>query len=300
MSTGISYADETWNPIKGCKPVSEGCLNCYAAAFASRELCPSHMGLTTRSVVDGPQWNGNVCTMLGTPTMTQPLRWKKPRTVLVPSMGDLFYHPEGIPDGELVSGTFDIMKRAKDHTFLFLTKRLAGYGHAYLLRRPVLPNVLIGVTVENQRRAYERLPLLAELAAAGWRTWVSVEPLLGRINMRVVPANCDLGDDDYFCALTGAGYDPQAAEWGGKYSSPAGTYGSVEFVAVGGESGPGARFCDINWIGSVISQCAQASTKLHVKQLGTNSNWPKGWKLKSRTRGNPDEWADYMKWRDMP
>jgi protein gp37 len=271
MSTGISYCDETWNPCCGCSPISEGCQNCWAATFAARELCDQHKGLTHMDATGHRRWNGRVNTVSS--ALDKPFGWKTPKVILTPSMSD--YFQDAVP-APLVSAAFRVMEDTPQHTYLFLTKRLDGwdgYAWKWLLRQKPLPNVLIGVTVENQRRADERLPLLAKLAAVGWRTWISVEPMISDINLRQIPLDA-----------------PHLQ----------GERGNIEFVAVGGETGPGARFCDINWIGSVIQQCRAAGTKVHLKQLGANRNWPKGWKLRSRTGADPDEWADYMKQRDMP
>jgi protein gp37 len=168
--------------------------------------------------------------------LEKPLR--KPRRVLVPSMGDLF--ADGVPWAYLagVVGSMALSERA---TFLVLTKRIERAAR-FVSGYDALPNVLIGCTVENQRRADERLPVLAEIAAMGWRTWASMEPLLGRIG------------------------------WAYRRDS------EPEFVAVGAETGPGARPCDDEWILSVVQQCAEANVRCHVKQLDSRGGAPgDGW-----------------------
>jgi protein gp37 len=262
MPTGITYCDKTWNPVVGCRPVSEGCANCFAAAFASRELCDMHKGLT-----DGPRWRGDRINY-SEAALARPLRWTKPRIVLAPSMGDFFFDPGAesddrvCPDNRLLYNYFRVMELADKHTFLVLTKR-AVRAFEFLIERDPIPNVVIGFTVENQRRADERLPLLAELAALGWRTWVSFEPLLGWVNC--------IGN-----MIRG-----------------------FEFAAVGGEAGPGSRPCSINWIRSVMVQCRKLGSRVHFKQLGSNSDWPRGWKLKSRKGGNLDEIPHDLRVREM-
>jgi protein gp37 len=270
MPTGITYCDETWNPVVGCKPVSEGCMNCFAATFASRELCKQHVGLTHMDATGRRRWNGSISDMRHTPTMTKPLRWRKPRIVLAPSMGDFFYSPSGNLYWPRVAHAFDIMRQASTHTFLVLTKRLE-VALPYLLYRESLPNVVIGCTVENQRRADERLPLLAEIAAAGWRTWVSVEPLLGPVDL----------SHQWCMRCHGHTFDPedqkdcQHCGEGVLLRHPRMPF---EFVAVGAETGSGARPCETDWIRSVVEQCAYAGARCHVKQLAKLEPW------------NPDDW----------
>ncbi|MFH1568500.1 MAG: DUF5131 family protein, partial [Gemmatimonadota bacterium] len=273
MATKIPYCDEAWNPVVGCSPVSPGCDHCYAARVASRGLTERHRGLAT-----GGRWTGEV--RLVPEVLDVPLQWRKPRRVLVPSMGDLF-HPS--VSHEYRACVFGVMVSSA-HTFLVLTKRAEAMlcrteasaslhfcrppvdlrpphartrlrgGVAHLEWMPVgsrallpdavpPPNILLGVTVENQAAAERRLPILHELAMAGWRTWISVEPLLGPVDLR-------LG------------------------------IGSASWVAVGGETGPGARRCHTSWIRSVVDQCAEVFVPVFVKQIGTNSAY----------RGGVDTW----------
>jgi protein gp37 len=246
MTTGISYVDETFNPVQGCTPVSPGCDNCYAKAIAHR----FKWGLTDE---DG-EWTGDV--RLVPEALEKPLRWRKPRTVLVPSMGDLFH--ERVPHSAIL-GAFSTMAEAHRHTFLVPTKRpdrmlrccrgedfFALDTHGLTWTGAPARNVLLGCTVEDQRRADERLPVLAEIAAMGWRTWVSVEPLLGPV---------DLGT---CCKLCGREYEDGLVC---NHSPP------PEFVAVGGETGAGARPCDMRWIDSIVRQSQRFYARCHVKQL---------------------------------
>ena len=115
MSTGINWTDETWNPLVGCKAVSLGCDNCYAAREASGRLSghPLYAGLATDGVFGGE-------VRLIPERLDQPLRWKRPRKIFVNSMSDLF-HPD-VPD-EFVAEVFAVMALAARHTFQVLTKR---------------------------------------------------------------------------------------------------------------------------------------------------------------------------------
>jgi protein gp37 len=230
MPTKIPYVDETWNPVVGCSPVSAGCDN--AARVASRGLTERHRGLAREGY-----WFGRV--RLVPEVLDTPQRWRKPRRVLVPSMGDLFH--SDVP-GEYRTAVFDTMQRAQDHTFLVLTKRmttlrrwLAGNGSTQS------PNIWLGVSVECQDTADDRLPSLRRLSGFCWRTWVSVEPLLGPVDLR-------------FDQLMLGSYLP--------------------WIVVGGETGPGARRCDEGWIRSVVDQCRVTHVPCFVKQIGSNSDYP--------------------------
>lgn len=240
MPTGISYVDETWNPVQGCSPVSPGCLSCYAQGIAHR----FKWGLTD----DRGKWTGEV--KLIESALDKPKSWRKPRRVLVPSMGDLF--AEAVPD-EFVARVFAKMANVKRHTFLLLTKRperlLAWLPN--VITGPI-PNIVLGCTVEDQERAEERLTVLTKIWGGGWRTWISAEPLLSRIG--IAPF--------------------RKSGWQGP---------ALEFVAVGGETGPGARPCKTDWIRSVVGQCQAHDVRCHVKQLGKGAAF------------NPEDWP-----RDLP
>ncbi len=116
QKTGIEWTESTWNPIRGCSRVSEGCRNCYAETVANRFKGPGepYEGL----IAKGGQWNGKV--KLVEHKMDEPLRWAKPRMIFVNSMSDLF-HPD-VPD-RVIADVFRVMAQAKHHTFQILTKR---------------------------------------------------------------------------------------------------------------------------------------------------------------------------------
>lgn len=278
--TGIAWTDATWNPTRGCSRVSPGCVHCYAETTARRFAGP---GQPYEGTIDANgRWSGVIRTVPS--VYDQPMRWRRPRRVFVNSMSDLFH--SGLPREELdriVGSMADL--RARHHTFQVLTKRPA-LMHEYLsdpsiaerIRalvygrppawpardvRPVVPDVLPhvwwGVTVENQKAADDRIGVLRDTPAA--LRFLSVEPLLERV---------DLGD------LTGIGW-----------------------VIVGGESGPGARTCAIDWIRSVVGQCRRAGVPVFVKQLGSRS---RGWGpvLVDRKGGDPAEWPEDLRVQEFP
>lgn len=180
--TAIEWTDASWNPIRArsietgkvgwfCTHKSPGCIGCYAEAFNAR--------LGT-GVDFKPQLRGQVEIFLDWKMLTRPTRWTRPRLIFPCSMTDLF--GEFVTD-EMIDRVFDIMEATPRHTYQVVTKRperMALYI-ARCLRAP-LPNVWLGCSVEDQRRADERRPAMAAIADFGWTTWVSYEPALGGVD----------------------------------------------------------------------------------------------------------------------
>lgn len=261
--TGIEWTDATWNPLRGCRRVSEGCRNCYAERVAARFSGPGqpYEGLA-KMTASGPRWTGAI--RLLPELLDQPLRWKKPRMIFVNSMSDLFH--EDVPF-EFVARVFAVMAMAHWHTFQVLTKRPARMlefmgtlregGVLDVPREPdemlwgsyllPLPNVWLGVSVEDQATADERIPLLLRTPAAV--RWLSCEPLLGPVD------------------LDGPGIDDLHALGCGNPGCSCGDRG-VDWVVVGGESGPGARPMHPDWARSLRDQCTASGVAYFFKQWG--------------------------------
>jgi protein gp37 len=212
--TAIEWTDATWNPVTGCTKVSPGCANCYI------EKTPP-MRLAGRRFV-----NGEIPVQLHPGRLEMPLKWKQPRRVFVCSMSDLFH--EDVPT-EFIAQVWLAMHQAPQHTFQVLTKRpgrMQRWVKLWLsdqdgLTSPAgtvkpLANVWLGVSVENQRMADERIPLLLETPAAV--RFLSCEPLLGPLDLRLRDTlRCYCGEIKMNC-------DCPSPDW----------------VIVGGESGPGS------------------------------------------------------------
>jgi len=159
--SAIEWTESTWNPVTGCDEVSPGCAHCYAKAFAERWRG-----------VPGHAYEQGLDLKLWPQRLEMPLRWKRPRMVFVNSMSDLFH--EDIPF-DYIGRVFDVMVRAKQHTFQILTKRQRRLAEL----APDLPwpeNVWMGVTIEN-RRFVDRADYLRQVPAA--IRFISAEPLLG-------------------------------------------------------------------------------------------------------------------------
>ena len=238
MTSKIEWTDETWNPTRGCSRVSAGCDNCYAIREARRMDHPggSYGGLTR--IRDGrPDWSGVV--RFVPEQLQKPLRWQKPRRVFVDSMSDLFH--ESLPD-DVLDRVFEIMARCPQHTFQILTKRpenmLRWLEAPSRLAWPPdewpLPNVWLGVSVEDQATADERIPLLLEVPAA--KRFVSYEPALGPVDLS-------------------------------RFMWPSRAF-ALDWIIVGGESGPRARPFALEWARAVRDQCREAGVAFFLKQMG--------------------------------
>lgn len=303
--SAIEWTDRTWNPVRGCSRVSEGCRNCYAERQAVRFPWGAPYAKSTTA---GPRWTGRV-EMIPS-KLDEPLRWLdaraklgRPLRVFVNSMSDLFH--EALPD-EAIDRVFAVMgTNGRHHVFQVLTKRPermrayfadpetpwriqsevvrvnVGYrptirpadedGHRGLDtgQWPLpLPNVWLGVSVEDQRTADERIPLLLQTPAA--KRFVSYEPAIG-------PADLSRW---MWPVLEGwpAPYRSvrEAREAGAKTTrsrqalvSAASVF--LDWVIVGGESGPGARPFDLAWARSVVRQCREAGVPCFYKQGGASN-----------------------------
>src|SRR5581483_3703572 len=316
--TAIEWTDSTWNPIRGCSRVSEGCRNCYAEKVAYRFSGPGqpYEGLVriNASGERKPEWNGQV--QFVEKHLLDPLKWKgKPLfskslgkrvgyasglRIFVNSMSDLFH--ENVPD-EWIDRIFAVMALCPQHIFQVLTKRPQrmleylssldfeqdrhpwGKAATSLGVSPCaesmiedaafpLPNVWLGVSVEDQKAADERIPLLLQTPAAV--RFISAEPLLGQVDLsridivewmkrdyakklehakgtmheemlaEIVEAvnRCKWEEGRAWRnALTGAWFDG----WDGD-DNPEPSYATLDWVIVGGESGPGARPMHPDWV----------------------------------------------------
>lgn len=272
MGTGIEWTDETWNPVVGCSIVSEGCKNCYAMKVAHQRLdgnpkTPQYEG-TTKSVNGNAVWTGKLG-FASVKKLHEPLFWTKPRHVFVNSMGDVFHEDLAFDE---IDSMFAVMICAPRHRFQVLTKRsdvmfrymdrlttsegarkvaeraraicedakVSPFGTDVfsavrdLLAEGPPPNVWLGVSVENQQAAYERIPDLVHSPAAV--RFLSCEPLLGPVT--IIPEYME----------------------------------KIDWVIVGGESASGDRSRPMHpqWVRNLRDVCEKSQTAFFFKQWG---NW---------------------------
>jgi protein gp37 len=269
--TRIAWADATWNPVIGCSKISPGCANCYAEKMACRL---ARMGQKYQHVVSGGAWNGTA----SYDDLSLP-RWKKPRRVFVCSMGDLFHETVPRAVHSYLSGVF---VDSPQHAFLVLTKR-AKRMREFFSDCPPSPNVWVGVTAEDQERADERIPEL--LATPAEVRWVSVEPMLGPIDLENVHGVASWPVD----VLSGGTWvlgKGTAIEGFCQHSNMT----TLSWVVIGCESGPKRRPCNIEWARSLVGQCRTAGVAVFVKQLDING----------RVSRDPAEWPEDLRVREWP
>lgn len=242
--TKIEWTNETWNWLVGCSRVSPECDRCYAAEAAKSprlQQFPQYQGVEN--------WDGTVNFVES--QLSKPLGWKKPRKIFTCSMSDVF-HPS-VPD-EWRDKAFAVMAIESRHTYQVLTKRTAEmlryfqspdliervrsqaktiyswdeYEAFESIRFPS-SSIWLGTTAGCQDSVKQRLPILSKLTKQGWTTFVSAEPLLGNLNLRL----------DLF---------------------------PVSQVITGAESGSGARLMNEDWVRSLRDQCQEAGTAFFYKQ----------------------------------
>lgn len=255
-----------WNPVRGCKATSPGCARCYARRLAAVRLSGPGRPYEGLAVMtdNGPRWTGEVAR--ADHLLRRPLRWRKPRTVFVDSMADLFYdaRPDADIDDVFVVMLICALHAARiGHTFIILTK-FAERMHAWatapdlaerLAKRagnlmedgdgwhdcvwqhvnrhgPAHDSIWLLVSAEDQQRADERIPLLLRTPATV--RGVSYEPALGPVDLRL------------------------------RCRGPGGR--SIDWLIAGAESGPGARPMNLDWVRSVRDQCQAAGVPMFFKQ----------------------------------
>lgn len=282
----IEWTGKTWNPIIGCDKVSAGCKYCYAIRMANRLAhIPAMMDLYMDTVTVGangqPNWTGVV--KVSERSMDKPLRTNKPTLFFVNSMSDLFH--DAVPF-DVVDRVFAIMAICQRHTFQVLTKRAARMAEYYKAGFPVLierwekalvamgmhewkieennntyplPNVWMGVSVESQQTANERIPYLLEIDAAV--RFLSCEPLLGAVDLTEVELpskyNISVSTAAHINCLTSM--DDEHF-----YNH----HKQVDWVIVGGESGPGSRPMHPEWANKIIRDCKSNDVPVFFKQWG--------------------------------
>jgi len=249
--SGIEWTDHTFNPWWGCEKVSPACDRCYAETFSNR-LGQKVWGKdAARRFFGNKHWG-------------EPLKWElaaikagKPALVFCASMADVLEAREDLePHRERL---WRLIEATPHLTWLLLTKRPENYEAmlpAEWLERP-RENVWIGTTVENKRRAEERIGHLVKVPAVV--RWLSVEPMLEEIDLAEDFRTAIIEvEDKPFVDAKGIGYPGKCVE-----AAPL-----IHWVIVGGESGWGARNMDWAWARKLLAQCRAAGVAYFMKQLG--------------------------------
>lgn len=307
-NTKIEWATHSWSPWRGCTKVSEGCANCYAETLSKRN--PAVLGewgkgkprVLAKNWGDPIRWNGRRICKCG--CIQVPIDWPHPmrcpkcasdwiKQRVFPSLCD--WLDDEVPI-EWLAQFLKLIHDTPHLDWLLLTKRpqnwrqrLAEVLAEMLQKKPwdawdfvdgwlnghAPPNVWFGVSVENQKRAEERIPELLKIPAK--LRWLSVEPLLGPIE---IPS-------DWFHGYWRKNLSNEGFHW----------------MVIGGESGYGSRPCTVNWIRYLVHRCRRSDVPVFVKQLGANPvdsnnipfdgiSHPKG--------GDPSEWPEDLRIRQFP
>lgn len=291
---------ETWNPIRArnretgkmgwhCTHVSEACRFCYAERINVKPGATGGTGLAYKP--------GNldlIEILLPDHALLKPLHWRDPRTIFACSMSDIA--GEFVTD-DMLDRIFAVMAVSPQHTYIVLTKRterMKDYLSAdiedriddichtlpdalnetwhYPSRWP-LKNVWIGTSVEDQETADTRIPQLLATPAAV--RFLSCEPLLGPVDLQCI--------DGGIRSLNGNG-------------------ANIDWVIAGGESGPKARPCKVEWIVDLMGQCRAAGVAVFVKQLGAQPFWieERATLITDKKGGDWNEWPPEVRVREFP
>ena len=300
--SGIEWTDATWSPTTGCDRISAGCDNCYALTMAARLKA---MGSAKYQTDGDPRTSGpGFGLTVHEDVLSLPFKWRKPKRIFVNSMSDLFH--DQVPDAFLdeVFGVMAVAHALYGHTFQVLTKRhsrmrsyltqtlrtlpggyigstrkaIAGAAHRWAIDRInagalsdaiehgtgwPLPGVWIGVSVEDQKWADIRIPALLETPAAV--RWLSCEPLLGPVRL----ADVQMPQWGHAGSHNGVGTAdcPRALH----HHHDARCKHPIDWLVVGGESGPGSRPMHPDWARSLRDECRRAGVPFFLKQHGQYS-----------------------------
>jgi protein gp37 len=242
----IEWTGQTWNPVTGCSPIASGCKYCYARRMHKR-----------LRAMGQPKYQHDFSEVRCHPEeLDKPLRWRKPRRVFVCSMSDLFH---GDLSFEFILRVFEVMERARQHTFQLLTKRpyrvlqfCGKYGIGNDNEWP--RNIWLGASASTQEDLERVVPDLLVTPAAV--RFLSLEPLLGPITDLPLP-----------CRVCGGKGWVQAPDHSREWCAGEQCRG-IDWVIVGGESGPAARPMNPEWVRSIRKQCVEAGVPLFFKQWG--------------------------------
>lgn len=256
-STEISWCDSTQNFWIGCTEIAPACTNCYAAALDKR-TGGNHWGDVPRRRTSEHNWN-------------EPLRWQRKageffalhgrrRRVFVSSMSDFFDNQ--VP-GKWRDDAWDVIRQCPDLDWLILTKRPSNI-HKMLpdFWEEIKDRIWMGTTVEDQTRAEQNIKWLMALNCKV--RFLSMEPLLGPVFLNSIKIKSLIHDSQslWLHPLIGQTSTADMARY------PTGQ--KIDWVIIGGESGPKARPMHQWWVDLIVDACEKAGTKIHLKQWG---NW---------------------------
>lgn len=225
---GMVQCDMAWNPWEGCHKVSAGCRSCYM--FTMKLGKGEDPGAVVRSEEQ----------------FQAPFKWPKPQKVFVCSMSDWF-----VPDADQWRDeAWEIIRQTPQHIYMILTKYVERIAD-HLPEGWPFPNVYLGATVEDQETADARLPYLLKVEAAA--RFINAEPLLGPLNLT------PFMDWKSFMRWIDA-------NWNGEFQCKVGDGPPINWVTVGQEIGPDARYMDSEWLRPLVGQVRRVGAEFFYKQ----------------------------------
>lgn len=305
-TTEIAWADSTFNPWIGCTKVGPGCDNCYAEALMDTRWHKVNWGA------------GKLRQRTSPANLALPARWEREheafaaenggrrRRVFCASLSDVF-------DNEVPTAwrdaLFATIKATPHLDWLILTKRVGNVKKmvpSEWIETHFPLNVWLGITVVNQEEADRDIPKLLDLRAM--IRWLSMEPLLAAVDLFTIPNTGGLAEGQRSLDVL------RRMAWevhGSDYVDTCGIEPGIDWVVVGGESGPKARDFDIGWAKSIVAQCREADVPVLVKQLGAKPVWsdddedsePPHWgriQYRDKKGGDINEWPQSLRVREYP
>ncbi|WP_432130567.1 DUF5131 family protein [Streptomyces tendae] len=283
--TGIEWTEQTWNPTTGCDKISPGCDHCYALTMAKRL---KGMGQAKYQADGNPKTSGPGFALTVHPdALDEPYRWKKPRKVFVNSMSDLFH--ARVPR-EFLARVFAVMAFTPQHSYQILTKRPERAAR-------ILADSSFAKTVE---KAMCDDDAYATLARGGLKSWPLPNVWIGT----------SIESDDYTRRADALRSTPAAVRFISAEPLlgplPSLDLTGIDWLIIGGESGPGARVLEPWWIDDLIYEARRAGAAPFVKQLG--SVWARDWTVNGKTvaghgdtkGGKPEYWPAELRVREYP
>ncbi len=295
--TKIEWTDHTFNPWIGCTKVAPECANCYAEQLMAKRWKKVEWGdKGTRSVTSDSNWK-------------MPIKWNKSaekegvlRRVFCASLADVFEDRSELEYWR--SGLFDLIYDTPWLDWLLLTKRPGNIKEMWPADGRRRGNCWLGTSVGCQESTH-RIDSLLQCRDLSPVLFLSVEPLLGPVDLSKWMS---LRQEVYMCPVCRKKYAEERRNGRGVHldcrsqGHLVGYLGGseIDWVIVGGESGPHARRCDVGWIRSIVKQCKEAEVPCFVKQLGSRPKGKELTEVADPKGGDWDEWPEDFRVREFP
>jgi len=270
-ATSIEWTETTWNPTTGCDRISPGCDHCYALTLAKRLKA---MGQAKYQTDGDPRTSGpGFGVAMHEDVLLEPLRWRKPRVVFVDSMADLLHAKVPV---DFLAQVWAVMALTPQHTYQVLTKRPERYRH--VLDGPCRCGGGHRTGVDFRRLVADH----ARRLARGREVDLVADWPLGNVWL-----GTSIENDDYVGRADALRAAPAAVRFLSLEPLlgplPSLDLAGIDWVIVGGESGPGFRPLDLEWVREIRDRCVERNVALFLKQIGGRTPKAGGRLLDGRT-----------------